>query len=249
MAENDVHEKIAAKDRLILALDVPSIVEAERLLDRVGDGVSIVKVGLELFTASGPDIVKKIQTRHKRVFLDLKFLDIEETVKRATAQVADLGVEFLTIHANRKALRGALEGRKGSSPKSMKLLAVTVLTNLDTSDLQEMGIEMSAGDLVTARAKLAAELGIEGVVASGEEPAAIRQQVGQPLLIVTPGIRPLDHKTHDQARVTTPTQAIEAGSDYLVVGRPIRDANDPRAAVAAIVAEMQKAFDAKTLST
>lgn len=241
--------RVDAKDRLILALDVPSISEAERLLDRVGDGVSFVKVGLELFTAAGPDIVKKILARQKRVFLDLKFLDIEETVKRATATVADLGVEFLTIHANRKALRGALEGRKGGTATSMKLLAVTLLTNLDTKDLHEMGIKMSPGELVMARAKLAAELGVEGVVASGEESGSIRQQVGQQLLIVTPGIRPLDQNIHDQARVTTPTQAIQAGSDYLVIGRPIRDAADPRAAAAAIVAEMQKAFDAKTIST
>ena len=238
--------KINAKDRLILALDVPSVVEAERLLDRVGDGVSFVKVGLELFTAVGPEIVETIQSRHKRVFLDLKYLDIEETVKRATAQAAELGVEFLTIHANRKALRGAIEGRKaGALTSNLKILAVTVLTNFDTNDLHEMGIQMTARELVIARAKLAAELGVEGVVASGEEPALIRKEVGQQLIIVTPGIRPLDQHTHDHARVTTPTQAIRAGSDYLVVGRPIRDATDPRAAAEAIVAEMQKAFDGR----
>ena len=245
----NTQDGITAQDRLILALDVPSLSDAEKLLDRVGDEVSLVKVGLELFTAVGPDIVKKILARHKRVFLDLKFLDIEETVKRATAQVAELGVEFLTIHADRKALRGALAGRKVVAKTSMKLLAVTLLTNLDTNDLHEMGIERSPGDLVTDRAQLAAELGVEGVVASGKEPESIRRQVRQPLLIVTPGIRPLDHKTHDQARVTTPTQAIHAGSDYLVVGRPIRDAADPAAAAASIVVEMQKAFETRTTST
>ncbi len=245
MHERDSNEGISAKDRLILAMDVPSLGAAERLLDQVGEGVSWVKVGLELFTAVGPDIIKTVQSHHKQVFLDLKFLDIEETVKRATASVSNLGVDFLTIHANRKALRGALEGRKGGSASTMKLLAVTVLTNLDSNDLQEMGIQQSPREVVLARAQLAAELGIEGVVASGEEPAAIRQQVGQPLLIVTPGIRPLDHKTHDQARVTTPTQAIQAGSDYLVIGRPIRDAADPRHAAESIVAEMQTAFDAR----
>ena len=237
--------KIEAQERLILALDVPSIKEAERLLDRVGEGISFVKVGLELFAASGPAIITTIKARQKRAFLDLKFLDIEETVKRATAQVAELGVEFLTIHADRKALRGALAGRKAASASTLKLLAVTLLTNLDNTDLQEMGIQQNPKDVVLARAQLAAELGIEGVVASGEEPSAIRRQVEQPLLIVTPGIRPLDHTTHDQARVTTPTQAIQAGSDYLVVGRPIRDAADPRQAAEAIVVEMQKAFDAR----
>ncbi len=234
---------IAAHDRLILALDVPSAEEADRLMRRVEGTVRFVKIGLELYTAAGPDIVKRALDRGNRVFLDLKFLDIDETVRRATARVAELGVEFLTVHANRKALNAAIEGR-GERP--LKLLAVTVLTNFDSADLRDMGIQWSVADLVTARAKLAAELGCDGVVASGEEPATIRRNVGPKLLIVTPGIRPAGKGLDDHARPTTPTQSIKAGSDYLVVGRPIRDAADPKDAAQAILAEMQAAFDARS---
>ncbi|MDE3244102.1 MAG: orotidine-5'-phosphate decarboxylase [Nitrospirota bacterium] len=233
---------IAAHDRLILALDVPSAEEADRLMRRVEGTVRFVKIGLELYTAAGPDIVKRALDRGNRVFLDLKFLDIDETVRRATARVAELGVEFLTVHANRKALNAAIEGR-GERP--LKLLAVTVLTNFDSADLRDMGIQWSVADLVTARAKLAAELGCDGVVASGEEPATIRRNVGPKLLIVTPGIRPAGKGLDDHARPTTPTQSIKAGSDYLVVGRPIRDAEEPKDAAQAILAEMQAAFDAR----
>jgi orotidine-5'-phosphate decarboxylase len=238
--------RVDARDRLILALDVPSVAEAEALLARVGDGVRFVKIGLELYSASGPDVVHRMLARGKHVFLDLKFLDIEETVRRATARVAELGVEFLTVHANRKALRAAVEARNAAGSASrLKLLAVTVLTNFDAGDLRDMGIQWSVADLVAARAKLAAEVGCDGVVASGEEPAAIRRQVGQSFLIVTPGIRPAGTGVQDHARVTGPAQAIRAGADYLVVGRPIRDATDPRAVTDAIVAEMQAAFDAR----
>jgi orotidine-5'-phosphate decarboxylase len=235
--------QIDARDRLILALDVPSGDEAERLMDRVAAGVRFVKIGLELYTAAGPEIVQRAFARGKQVFLDLKFLDIEETVRRATARVADMGVDFLTVHANRKALRAAVQGRGERS--RLKLLAVTVLTNFDGNDLRDMGIQWSVADLVAARARLAAEVGCDGVVASGEEPAAIRQQVGPRLLIVTPGIRPAGRGVDDHARATTPAQAIKAGADYLVVGRPIRDAADPQAAADAIVTEMQAAFDGR----
>ena len=233
---------IDAKDRLILALDVPSAAEAERLLDRAGAQIRFVKVGLELHTVAGPDMVRRLLARGLRVFLDLKFLDIEETVRRATARVADMGVTFLTIHANRKALMAAVQGRSGSN---LKLLAVTVLTNFDTQDLHDMGIQRSLEDLVTARAVLADEVGCDGVVASGKEPEAIRATVGPRLEIVTPGVRPLGMGTDDHARVTTPSQTIAAGADYLVVGRPIRDAADPADAASAILAEMQTAFDAR----
>ncbi|HNK13082.1 MAG: orotidine-5'-phosphate decarboxylase [Nitrospira sp.] len=232
--------QIDARDRLIVALDVPSAAEAERLVDRMGDHVRFVKVGLELYTVAGPDIVRTMVDRGKRVFLDLKFLDIEETVRRATARVAAMGATFLTVHANRKALLAAVQGRGQSN---LKLLAVTVLTNFDGADLQDMGIQRSVRDLVTARALLAAEVGCDGVVASGEEPEAIRAKVGPDLIIVTPGIRPTGTGTDDHARATTPTQTIAAGADYLVVGRPIRDAQDPALAAAAILAEMQAAFD------
>jgi orotidine-5'-phosphate decarboxylase len=234
--------RIDARDRLIFALDVPTSDEAERLLSRVGDSVTLIKVGLELYTAAGPEMVRRLIARGKRIFLDLKFLDIEETVRRATARVAEMGVEFLTVHANRKALTAAVQGRGQSR---LRVLAVTVLTNFDGNDLREMGIQRTIEDLVTARAALAAEVGCDGVVASGEEPAAIRRKVGSRLLIVTPGVRPAGKRTDDHARVTTPAQAISAGADYLVIGRPIRDAADPAAAAAAILAEMQAAFDAR----
>lgn len=232
--------RIDARDRLIVALDVPSAAEAEALVDRMGDQVRFVKVGLELYTVAGPDIVRKLVDRGKRVFLDLKFLDIEETVRRATARVAAMGATFLTIHANRKALVAAVQGRGQSE---LKLLAVTVLTNFDGDDLREMGIQRSVRDLVSARAALAAEVGCDGVVASGEEPEAIRAKVGPAFLIVTPGVRPAGNSTDDHARPTTPTQTIAAGADYLVIGRPIRDAQDPPVATAAILKEMQAAFD------
>jgi orotidine-5'-phosphate decarboxylase len=234
--------RIDAKDRLIVALDVPSAAEADALVDRMGDQVRFVKVGLELYTVAGPDIVQRLVDRGKRVFLDLKFLDIEETVRRATTRVAAMGATFLTVHANRKALIAAVQGRGQSA---LKLLAVTVLTNFDGQDLRDMGIQRTVQDLVTARAILADEVGCDGVVASGEEPQAIRAKAGPNLLIVTPGVRPAGtgKGTDDHARVTTPTQAIAAGADYLVIGRPIRDAQDPPAATAAILAEMQTAFD------
>ncbi len=233
---------ISARERLIFALDVPSAPEAERLLDRVDEQVSFVKIGLELYTAAGPEMVSRVIKRGKQVFLDLKFLDIDETVRRATERVAAMGVRFLTIHANRKALVAAVEGR-GQSP--LQLLAVTVLTNFDGQDLREMGIQRTVQDLVTARAQLAWEVGCDGVIASGEEPAAIRQKVGPKFLIVTPGVRPAGKGVDDHARPTTPTKALAAGADYLVVGRPIRDAADPAAAATAILAEMQAVFDAR----
>lgn len=235
-------DKINARERLILALDVPSAAEAERLVEQVQDQITFIKVGLELYTAAGPEIVQRLLQRGKRVFLDLKFLDIEETVKRATERVAAMGVEFLTIHANRKALGAAVKGR-GNSP--LKLLAVTVLTNFDSQDLREMGIQRTVQELVTARALLAAEMGCDGVVASGEEPGVLRPKVGPRFVIVTPGVRPAGRDVDDHARATTPTQTIAAGADYLVIGRPIRAANDPASAAAAILAEMQAAFDAR----
>src|SRR5690349_12843032 len=234
--------KIAARDRLIFALDVPSAAEADRLLDRLQGHISFVKVVLELYTAAGPTMVQRIVERGMRVFVDLKLLDLEETVRRATARVAAMGVDFQPVHANRKALTAAVQGREGSS---LKLLAVTVLTNFDGNDLREMGIQRTVQDLVRARALLASEVGCDGVVASGEEAAAIRQKIGPRFGIVTPGVRPAGKGVDDHARATTPTQTIASGADYLVIGRPIRDAADPSATVNAILAEMQAAFDAR----
>jgi orotidine-5'-phosphate decarboxylase len=226
------------RDRLIFALDVPSADEAKRLLDRVGDAARIVKIGLELFTAAGPDMVRWAIARHKQIFLDLKLFDIGETVKRATAAAADLGVMFLTVHAARQTVRAAVEGR-GSSP--MRILAVTVLTSFGESDLRETGVSESVHDAVLRRARLAAACGADGVVASGAEAAMIRKELGKGLLIVTPGIRPVGASHDDQVHVSTPAGALAAGSDYLVVGRPIRDAADPAAAARAIQAEIAAA--------
>ena len=227
------------RERLILALDVPSADEAKRLLDRVRDSVAFVKIGLELFTAAGPDIVRWALAQRKRVFLDLKLLDIGETVKRATAAAAELGVTFLTVHATGQTVRAAVEGRGRSA---MKILAVTVLTSFDEADLVEMGIAESVRDTVLKRARLAISLGADGVVASGVEASMIRRELGKNPIVVIPGIRPVGSSHDDQVRVTTPAGAIAAGGDYLVVGRAIRDAADPAEAARAIQAEIEVAL-------
>ncbi len=230
---------IEPRERLILALDVPSADEAKRLLDRVKDSVGFVKIGLELFTAAGPDIVRWALAQRKRVFLDLKLLDIGETVKRATAAAAELGVTFLTVHATGQTVRAAVEGRGRSA---MKILAVTVLTSFDEADLVEMGIAESVRDTVLKRARLAISLGADGVVASGVEAAMIRRELGKDPIVVIPGIRSVGSSHDDQVRVTTPAGAIAAGGDYLVVGRAIRDAADQAEAARAMQAEIEAAL-------
>src|SRR5256712_5566087 len=215
---------IEPRERLILALDVPSADEAKRLLDRVKDSVGFVKIGLELFTAAGPDIVRWALAQRKRVFLDLKLLDIGETVKRATAAAAELGVTFLTVHATGQTVRAAVKGRGRSA---MKILAVTVLTSFDEADLLEMGIVESFHDTVLKRARLAISLGADGVVASGVEAAMIRRELGKDPIVVIPGIRPVGASHDDQVNVTTPAGAIAAGGEYLVVRRGLRHAPDP----------------------
>lgn len=227
-----------SRERLILALDVRSTDEAKRLLDRVGDSVGFVKIGLELFTAGGPEIVRWTIAQGKRVFLDLKLLDIGETVKRATAGAADLGVTFFTVHPAGQTVRAAVEGR-ATSP--MKILAVTVLTSFAESDLRENGVQGSLHDVVLQRARLATSSGADGVVASGIEAPMIRNALGKDVIIVTPGIRPVGASPNDQAQVVTPAMALAAGADYLVIGRPIRDAADPAAAARAIQAEIAAA--------
>ncbi len=230
---------IEPRERLILALDVPSADEAKRLLGRVRDSVAFVKIGLELFMAAGPDIVRWALAQRKRVFLDLKLLDIGETVKRATAAAAELGVTFLTVHATGQTVRAAVEGRGRSA---MKILAVTVLTSFDEADLLEMGIVESVHDTVQKRARLAISLGADGVVAPGVEAAMIRRELGKDPIVVIPGIRPAGASHGDQVHVTTPADAIAAGGDYLVVGRPIRDAADPAEAARAIQSEIEVAL-------
>ena len=228
------------RDRLIVALDVGSVEEARALIAKLGDSVGVHKIGLELLFAGGFDLARELVAQGRRVFIDAKLLDIEATVERATAAIARSGVEFLTVHAlDCKTLDAAVRGRAGTE---LKLLGVTVLTNLDRDDLKEQGVDRAPQDLAVYRAMLAQEAGLDGVVASGEETEALRQALGPGPLIVTPGIRPKGSEVHDQARTVTPAQAIEAGADYLVVGRSITSAPDPRAAAEAIVAEIAAAL-------
>jgi orotidine-5'-phosphate decarboxylase len=223
------------KDRIIVALDVPDLDEARDLIAKLGDSVGVYKIGLELIFAGGLTLARALVDDGKRVFLDAKLLDIEATVERATAAIAKTGAHFLTVHAtDRKTLDAAVRGRGDSG---LKLLGVTVLTNLDRADLSQQGIEMPPLALVQERARLSQDAGFYGIVASGKEAAALRERLRN-FLIVTPGIRQEGTDAQDQARVVTPKTAVESGADYLVVGRPITRAGDPRAAALAIAKEI-----------
>jgi orotidine-5'-phosphate decarboxylase len=223
------------KDRIIVALDVPHVDEARALIHKLGDSVGVYKIGLELLFAGGLALAEELARNGRRVFLDAKLLDIEATVERATAAIARTGAHFLTVHAtDRKTLDAAVRGRGDSA---LKLLGVTVLTNLDRGDLSQQGIEMPPLALVQERARLSQDAGLDGIVASGKEAAALRERLRN-FLIVTPGIRQKGADVQDQTRVVTPRSAIEAGADYLVIGRPITRAKDPRAAAEAIAEEI-----------
>jgi orotidine-5'-phosphate decarboxylase len=227
------------RDKLIVALDVPSYDQARALVDKLGDTVNFYKIGLELLFADGLALARELKFDGKRVFLDFKFLDIGNTVERAVASAASLGADFLTLHGHdTKTLKAAAKGRVGSSTK---LLAVTVLTSLDEADLKEQGITGTPRDLVLARARLAQDAGIDGVVASGQEAAAIREVTGPDFLIVTPGIRLAGGEAGDQTRVTTPEAAFLAGADHIVVGRPINAATNPREAALAFLDDIARA--------
>ena len=229
-----------ARDRLIVALDLPSVEQARTLIDTLQGSVGIYKIGLELLFAGGFKLASELVARGDRVFIDAKLLDIETTVERATAAVARTGADFLTVHAlDCKTLDAAVRGRGDSE---LQLLGVTVLTNLDRDDLKEQGIDRDPKDLAIYRAMLAQEAGFDGVVASGQDAAALRQALGPKMLIVTPGIRPEGSASNDQMRVATPATAIAAGADYLVVGRPIAAATSPRAAAEMIVAQIESAL-------
>ena len=228
------------RDRLMVALDVPSLEHAKALIAKLGDSVGVYKIGFELLFSGGIALAQELAGQGRSVFVDAKLLDIEATVEHATAAIARMGAAFLTVHAlDAKTLDAAVRGRQGSK---LKLLGVTVLTNLERDDLKEQGIDRSPLELAIYRAMLAQEAGLDGVVASAQEAAALRQALGPHVSIVTPGIRPKGAKAHDQARIMTPAEAIAAGSDYLVVGRPITQATDPRAAAEAIVAEIAEAL-------
>lgn len=227
--------------RLIIPLDVPTQAEALALVDRLGARADFYKVGLELYTRAGPDVVRTLVDRGKRVFLDLKLHDIPNTVGRAVAVASDLGVDLLTIHGagGPTMLERAVEGRTGD----LRLLAVTVLTSLSPDEMgtvwgREIG---SVREEVGRLATLAEDAGVDGVVASALEASWLRNRVADDFLIVTPGIRPAGASRDDQNRVATPAEAVEAGADYLVVGRPITQAPDPEAALHAVLAEIEGA--------
>src|SRR6201990_1683792 len=227
--------KIAPRDRLIVALDLPSVTAAEAMITGLGDSVSFYKIGYQLGFAGGLAMAKQLAASGKKVFVDLKLHDIGNTVARGVESVAALGATFLTVHAYPQTMKAAVEGRGGSD---LKVLAVTVLTSYDDGDLHAAGYRLSVSDLVEARAQQAQVLGVDGLVCSPEEAAALRKIVGHQMTLVTPGIRPAGAEVGDQKRIMTPARAIAAGSDYLVVGRPITGAADPKAAAEAIHAEI-----------
>jgi orotidine-5'-phosphate decarboxylase len=231
--------KIATSDRLIVALDLPSVAAAEAMIARLGEAVNFYKIGYQLGFAGGLPLVRRLADQGKKVFVDLKLHDIGNTVARGVESVAALGATFLTVHAYPQTMKAAVEARAGSE---LKILAVTVLTSYDDGDLHAAGYRLSVSDLVEARAQQAQVLGVDGLVSSPEEAAALRKIVGHQMILVTPGIRPAGSATGDQKRIMTPARAIAAGSDYLVVGRPIVEAGDPKAAADAIQAEIAQAL-------
>ena len=234
------------REKLIVALDLPNGNAATRMAEMLQGHAGMFKVGSELFTAEGPVTVRYLVTAGQKVFLDLKFHDIPNTVRAAAREAAELGVSMVNVHASggRKMMEAALEGARcvgagtGNGART-KVLAVTILTSLESQDLQELGILGEPVEAVTRLARLAQRAGLDGVVASPREITALRQACGSGFLIVTPGIRPASAATDDQARIATPASAIAAGADYLVVGRPVTGAPDPAAAADAIVAEME----------
>jgi orotidine-5'-phosphate decarboxylase len=230
---------IAPRDRLIVALDLPDVAAAEAMIARLGDSVTFYKIGYQLAYAGGLPLVRQLADGGKKVFIDLKLHDIGNTVARGVESVARLGATFLTVHAYPQTMKAAVEARAGSG---LKILAVTVLTSYDDGDLHAAGYRLGVSDLVEARARQAQVLGVDGLVCSPEEAAALRGTVGHQMNLVTPGIRPAGSATGDQKRIMTPARAISAGADYLVVGRPVMEAADPRGAADAIQAEIVQAL-------
>lgn len=228
------NKNIASKDRLIFAMDVPDCGRARELVTELGDAVTFYKIGLELMMSGGYfDLLAWLLAKDKKVFCDLKFFDIPATVGSAVRQLKDRGASFVTVHGNQSIMEAAAQN-KGDS---LKVLGVTVLTSLDRGDLDDLGFACDVTDLVISRARRALEAGCDGVISSGLEVPKLREHIGQKLLVVTPGIRPVDNKpAGDQKRVVTVETAFANGADHIVVGRPIRDAADPRAAAVAIQA-------------
>jgi orotidine-5'-phosphate decarboxylase len=227
---------IAPRERLIVALDLSSVEAAEAMVARLGDAVSFYKIGYQLAFAGGLAYAQKLAGAGKRVFLDLKLHDIGNTVAHGVKSVAGLGATFLTVHAYPQTMQAAVEAREGG----LRILAVTVLTSYDDGDLKAAGYDAAVKTLVAARAEQARLIGVDGLVCSPEEAAGVRPIAGADMVLVTPGIRPAGAVAGDQKRIMTPAAAIAAGADYLVVGRPIIAASDPRAAAEAIVAEIAR---------
>ncbi|MEJ5364619.1 MAG: orotidine-5'-phosphate decarboxylase [Desulfosoma sp.] len=227
-------DTIPLRERLIFALDLPSPEEAKRWVERLEDQVGFFKVGFELFLAGGFPMVEWIQNRGAKVFLDLKLFDVPETVRRATAQVAERNVAFTTVHGNDGMLKAAVEA-KGS----VKILAVTALTSLDEGDLRDLGFSCSVEDLVLSRARRALALGCDGLISSGLEIPRLRRELGGGFLVVAPGIRPVAN-VDDQKRTVDARRAFASGADHIVVGRPIRDAEDPQRLAADILTQIEQ---------
>ena len=218
--------RIPRRERLIVALDVPSAAQAQSLASRLGDAVQFYKVGLELLTSGGSfDLIRSLSAQGKRVFADFKFFDIPETVRRAVANLNGRGVRFATVHGSRPIMQAA-----ASAKGDVRILAVTVLTSMGPDELREMGYAGTMQELVLARARSALECGCDGVIASGMEAPLLKAEFGDRLLVVTPGIRAAGEASGDQKRTVDAAEAFRNGADYIVVGRPIRDAADPRAA-------------------
>lgn len=244
-------KRIPARERLIFALDVPEVEEAWRLVETLGESVGFFKVGLELAMTGGAfELVDRLMGRGAKVFLDLKLFDIPETVARAVERLAGRGVTFTTVHGNQRMMEAAARAAHRAERPDLKVLAVTVLTSLDQGDLDDLGFETDVRSLVLSRARRALEAGCDGVVTSGLEAQAIRAELGERLLVVMPGIRPVWNdrepeaqakRTDDQKRTVDVAEAFARGADYIVVGRPIRDAPDPRAAAEAIQAQIRSA--------
>ena len=233
-------KNIPPQDRLIVALDVPAATDAQQMVRRLGDSVSFYKIGMELLMAPGFfELLDWLKAEQKKVFVDLKFFDIPETVARAVKNLADRGADFCTIHGNQSIMEAAAKAKHGR----LKVLAVTALTSLDQGDLEDLGFQVKVADLVLSRARRALQAGCDGVVSSGLEVERLRAEAPHELICVTPGIRPVENKPDgDQKRVMTPARAIRAGADYLVVGRPIRDATDPQAMARQIQTEIAGAL-------
>ena len=228
------------RDRLIVALDVSSVAEAEALISKLGEAVTFYKIGYQLGFAGGLALAERLAKSGKQVFADMKLHDIGNTVAQGVKSVARLGASFLTVHAYPQTMHAAVDARKGSP---LRLLAVTVLTSYDDADLAAAGYDFTVSELVGERAAQARDVGIDGLVCSGEEAAMLRPIVGAGMVLVTPGIRPAGAAAGDQKRIMTPMAAIAAGADHLVVGRPVVAATDPKAAAEAIIADIAKAAE------